>query len=67
MNATKRCPFCGGKALVRYIMPCSCVQCQKCGAATGIYSDLYEQTDSREKAIEAWNGRVDYDTERTIG
>lgn len=57
MKDLKPFPFCGGKAFVRYIMPCSEVQCSKCGASTSVYSDDYEEADSRPKAIEAWNNR----------
>lgn len=59
MTELKPCPFCGGEAFVRYIMPCSAVQCEKCGASTGIYSDYYEEVDGRSKAIEAWNRRIE--------
>lgn len=64
MEKLKPCPFCGGKAFVRYVMPCSTVQCEKCGASTGVFSDWYEEADGRKEAIDAWNRRVNNDTKR---
>jgi len=61
MKELKPCPFCGGKAFVRYVMPCSTVQCEKCGASTGVFSDWYEEADGRQKAIYAWNRRANDD------
>lgn len=67
MNNLKPCPFCAGKAFVRYVLPMSAVQCEKCGATAAVYADEYEAEDSKPKAIEAWNRRVDDDTKRKIG
>lgn len=55
----KPCPFCGGKATFVYEMPQGTMMCRKCGARVAIFSDAYEQGDCRDKAIEAWNRRVD--------
>ena len=47
------CPFCGGEAeLFDYPeMKAYCVACLECGVETLIYS-------SKEKAIKAWNTRI---------
>lgn len=58
MSELKKCPFCGGKAIVKLqyaanedvITTKQCVVCKVCGAA-GITSF------SKEYAIEAWNER----------
>lgn len=58
MTKLKRCPFCGGEALV-CIKPFIgesgrgfVVECDGCWASTGYY-------ETEEEAIEAWNRRVD--------
>ena len=61
MSELKSCPFCGGKAGLVYREPVSCVVCRKCGATGAMGSDSYEVGDGKEKAIEAWNRRVNDD------
>lgn len=46
------CPFCGGDALLQTPGVLAFVECQGCGCSTWVF-------DSREKAIAAWNRRVD--------
>lgn len=58
----KPCPFCGGKAYYKYIIPINKVVCKNCGATPYVFSDEYEVMDSKYRAIEAWNRRADDDT-----
>ena len=58
MDKIKPCPFCGGEASYCYHMELSWVQCSKCRTIGQRYADEREQRDGREKAIAAWNRRV---------
>ncbi len=57
MTELKPCPFCGGKAKLRYSMPFSWVECTKCNASID-YKDRYEMRDGEQKAVDMWNMRV---------
>ena len=55
MSELKRCPFCGGEAVVRENAKISTVWivgCEKCGADGGLRFDKHE-------AIKAWNTRYE--------
>lgn len=53
----KPCPFCGGKAVIKYGSEgyCSWIFCEDCYAT----SAACFPPESVEKAIEAWNRRVE--------
>lgn len=53
----KPCPFCGGIAKMRIRRPMTVIYCKNCDAAIS-YCDYYEEGDSKDKAIEAWNRRA---------
>ncbi len=48
----KRCPFCGGRAVIAKEMSLFSVGCMLCGANVGA-------TINKETAIKAWNRRKD--------
>lgn len=58
----KPCPFCGGVARWKYRKPLGAVVCKRCGAMSYTFCDEYEEMDSKERAIEAWNRRSDNGT-----
>lgn len=71
MDKLKPCPFCGGEAILTHIPNgIYTVECQKCSAMMGrnhkTYNSLHSKThthiESIEEAQEAWNRRVDHDT-----
>ena len=51
------CPFCGGKGELLYVVCVSYVHCKKCGA-DGEKFEIDRKYSSDEKAVEAWNLRV---------
>lgn len=51
------CPFCGGQAKVKTIVPMSLVVCKNCGSMGKIVADQYEEGDGIEEAVKAWNNR----------
>lgn len=51
------CPFCGGEAKVKTIVPMSLVVCKNCGSMGKIVADQYEEGDGIEEAVKAWNSR----------
>lgn len=53
MAELKPCPFCGGEAMFEGTDG-TWIVCMECGAETAYL-------DTREKAIEAWSGRVSND------
>ena len=58
MIELKPCPFCGGKAKFRYLMPYNFVQCTKCKMPGPVIVDSYEQRDGKEQAIRLWNKKA---------
>ena len=52
MSDIKPCPFCGGKAEIRFGGPYSIVRCSGCGVKTDPFI-------SDEDAIDAWNTRAE--------
>lgn len=53
----KPCPFCGGKAKLRYSKPFSVAVCTRCNAHGKIVVDREEEGDGKEEALSAWNRR----------
>ena len=62
MAELKPCPFCGGKARWVYRKPFGVVACKECGARPYLHCDEYEEMDSKNRAIEAWNRRANADS-----
>lgn len=59
MDGLKPCPFCGGKGKVVDVNGFWCaVICEKCNATTNSILCSAEYA-AKEKAIEAWNRRID--------
>ena len=53
----KPCPFCGGKAQLRYdIMGCYYIECQQCRIKTTVFDAL---VGGKKMAIETWNRRTE--------
>ena len=60
MTNLKRCPFCGGKALLSHDYEgtgASYVRCQKCGLESIRFIRAFD-TASDDRAVEYWNRRV---------
>ena len=53
----KPCPFCGGKAIVEIGTKSKIVFCIRCKARTNRFAE-YNEEKNEEKAVEAWNRRV---------
>lgn len=65
MRELKPCPFCGGEAEIGHSnlfsgKMASYCECNNCGA-TGEYFDVSSKYSSDDKAIEAWNRRVEHE------
>lgn len=59
MEELKPCPFCGGKGKFVDVNGFWCVViCDKCNATSNSIQYSSEYT-AKEKAIEAWNRRID--------
>lgn len=58
MAELKLCPFCGGEAKLEHLCKSSIVYCKCCRASTRSI-ELSPEYASDEKAIEAWNRRVE--------
>lgn len=54
----KHCPFCGGDAELSNFETMSEVICKKCGAKSRLIESSSKYC-SDEKAIEAWNRRIE--------
>lgn len=61
-NKLKPCPFCGGKAKIRYETELSgfFVECLKCLASSAISLEVGKGEDAKLHAIESWNCRTNY-------
>ena len=57
MSELKPCPFCGGEAKIGRFMALHTVGCKECLAM--MVSEFLDKTWSKEKAVEAWNRRVE--------
>ena len=59
----KNCPFCGGKAKIKYISldRRTLVVCSECGNKTKSFASAwftdYTEDDCKRMAVEAWNRR----------
>lgn len=66
MTNLKRCPFCGGEAKVAHdvtiVYTWSYISCTKCKART-TYFLMSTEYSSDQRAIEAWNRRVEDETD----
>lgn len=63
MENLKPCPFCGGKASMRYSTVFRseiCIKCEKCKSRTMTYKGG-DFEDTKYLAIQAWNRRVSDD------
>ena len=64
MTELKPCPFCGGKAEIQHTGKnseygeCAFVACKECGANSRMVNKAFKYC-ADDKAIEAWNRRVD--------
>lgn len=54
MEKLKPCPYCKGKAVMRYRMPYTVIYCKNRCVGVRV-SDSYEQEDSKAEAVEEWN------------
>ncbi len=63
VDELKRCPFCGGEAMV-FVNDGVCVLCIKCRASTRTRIDTItsktRHTNAMKSVIEAWNRRAEH-------
>jgi Lar family restriction alleviation protein len=59
-NKLKPCPFCGGKSKIEGNTHYVWVECYDCKSQTNSFKTLSD-CDASNKAISAWNTRVEYD------